>query len=242
MSHTLTSILCFWSNRCLPTEKTRADACGVDCPRAVCAMRKIDVTNMELVHYGREWEHASPPCSREMMPLLERKESLVFWLQPKGGRTCDQVPAMKLKDGFYTLSLRMMKAIWRHVRLKKGFRNIERTHLGSYKLRIPSPLMGEKLRTQGRFNVSTRISPACASVYFNTTLGIAGNESCARCSIPCFCKGQAREGGRRDCVRQSVCGGQGEGVCARAGCACVRGVHTESLVSFVRHRRMNLIY
>ena len=120
-------------------------------------MRKIDISNMEFVHYGREWEHQSPPCSREMMPLLEKKECFVFWLQPKGGKPSDQVAALKLKDGFYTLSLRMMKAIWRHVRLKKGFKNIERTHTGSFKLKIPAPLMSEKLRTQARFNVSGTI-------------------------------------------------------------------------------------
>ena len=139
-------------------------------------MRKIDISNMEFVHYGREWDHQSPPCSREMMPLLEKKECFVFWLQPKGGKPSDQVAALKLKDGFYTLSLRMMKAIWRHVRLKKGFKNIERTHTGSFKLKIPAPLMSEKLRTQARFNVSgTILCGLCRQC------GVSGTILCGLC-------------------------------------------------------------
>ena len=117
-------------------------------------MRRIDTTHMVLVHYGKEWPHDEMPCSKGMIAKLERDERLVFWLQPKQGSEQDQIPALKLRDGFYTLSLRMMKAIWRHVRLRKGFCNLERAHLGGYKLRIPSMLLTEKMRTQSRFNVS----------------------------------------------------------------------------------------
>jgi hypothetical protein len=66
----------------------------------------------------------------------------------------DQVPAIKVNGEFYTISLRMMKAIWRHVRLKKGFENVERAPYGGLKLKIPMTLLAEKLRTQSRFNVS----------------------------------------------------------------------------------------
>ena len=49
-----------------------------------------------------------------------------------------------------------MKAVWRHVRLKKNFVNREVVpHIGT-KLRIPVVLLVEKLRTQQRFNVSSR--------------------------------------------------------------------------------------
>lgn len=74
------------------------------------------------------------------------------------------MPALKLSDGFYTLSLRMMKAIWRHVRLRKGFRNVERAQLGGYKLRIPTVLLTEKMRTQTRFNVSSS-SPSATGAF-----------------------------------------------------------------------------
>ena len=137
----------------------------VSCPRArvgyegqLEGMHKIDVSNMDLIHCGREWSHSTLPCSRDMTPLLEREERFVFWLQPRGGGARDQVPALKVKGDFYTLSLRMMKAIWRNVRLRKGFKNVELTHSGSYKLVIPTPLLSEKLRTQARFSVSVVIS------------------------------------------------------------------------------------
>jgi hypothetical protein len=118
-------------------------------------MRRIDTSGMTLVHYGREWPHDSPPCNKSMIPLLEKNEPLVYWLQPEGRPCSEQIPALKLPDGgFYTLSLSMMKAIWRHVRLRKGFHNLERAQLGAYKLRIPNMLLTEKMRTQSRFNVS----------------------------------------------------------------------------------------
>lgn len=120
-------------------------------------MKRIDTTGMVLVHYGREWGHKDPPCSKTMIAQLERNEPLVYWLQPTDRPPQEQVPALKLKDGYYTLSLRMMKAIWRHVRLRKGFSNLERAQLGGYKLRIPTVLLTEKMRTQSRFNVSMAV-------------------------------------------------------------------------------------
>ena len=103
---------------------------------------------------GKPWDHPTPPCSREMAKYLENQEKFVYWFQPKGSTYMDQVPAVMVQGEFYCLSLRMMKCIWRHTRLRKGFRNVERGHFGTYKLRIPLPLMQEKSRTQGRFNVS----------------------------------------------------------------------------------------
>ena len=58
------------------------------------------------------------------------------------------------QDKYYSISLRMMKAIWRHVRLVKGFVNMDVAKDGSQRLRIPLALYHEKQRTQHRFNVS----------------------------------------------------------------------------------------
>ena len=41
----------------------------------------------------------------------------------------------------------------RNVRLRKGFQNVERAPFGGLKLRIPTLLFVEKMRTQSRFNV-----------------------------------------------------------------------------------------
>ena len=39
----------------------------------------------------------------------------------------DQVPAINVNGKYYCpLSLRMQKSIWRHIRLRKGFVNLER--------------------------------------------------------------------------------------------------------------------
>ena len=65
----------------------------------------------------------------------------------------DQYPVMHVDGKHYTMSLRMMKAVWRSVRLRKGFVNLERAPFGGNKLRIPSLLFFEKMRTQSRFNV-----------------------------------------------------------------------------------------
>ena len=66
----------------------------------------------------------------------------------------EQIPALRVGNTYYRLSLQMMKSIWRHVWLKKGFVNIESAQYGGMKLRIPQLLFAEKMRTQSWFNVS----------------------------------------------------------------------------------------
>lgn len=122
--------------------------------RVRTAMRRLNISEYCVVYVGESWRHPQPPCSKEMMCHLERNEKIVSWLQPVSGTVQDQIPAVRVKDVFYSISLRMMKAIWRHVRLKKGFLNVERAPYGGAKLRIPVTLLAEKLRTQSRFNVS----------------------------------------------------------------------------------------
>lgn len=121
-------------------------------------MKRIDTSNVVIVCTGERWTYRQPPCSRDMIPLLEHNERIVSWLQPcgPGKGVKDQIPAIRMDDGqYYNLSLRMMKAIWRHVRLKQGFENIEKAPFGGMKLRIPTTLLVEKMRTQSRFNVSS---------------------------------------------------------------------------------------
>jgi hypothetical protein len=79
------------------------------------------------------------------------------------GTVDDQYPVMHVDGKHYTMSLRMMKAVWRSVRLRKGFVNLERAPFGGNKLRIPSLLFFEKMRTQSRFNVRRCRIPQLAS-------------------------------------------------------------------------------
>jgi hypothetical protein len=115
-------------------------------------MRVIDTRDMEVVNVGLPWHHAISPCSKQAIKLLERNTKIVSWLMPKGGQPHDQIPSILYRNQHYALSLRMQKAIYRHIRLKKGFTNEERVN-GTSKLRIPDLLLKEKMRTQSRFDV-----------------------------------------------------------------------------------------
>ena len=123
-------------------------------------MKCVDLAKNRVVRSGLPWPHARMPSGKDMIGRLERNEAFVSWLQPAGGSVDDMFPAIRIRDSYFTLSLRMMKAVWRHVRLKKGFVNVEMVpHVGTL-LRIPRVLLLEKLRTQERFNVSHRCAPS----------------------------------------------------------------------------------
>ena len=117
-------------------------------------MRIVDMTRHQVVKCGVDWPYEATPNCKRMITQLERNEALVTWLQPLNGSVTDQFPAIRIRDHYYTMSLRMMKAVWRHVRLKKNFVNRETIPHVGVKLRIPEVLLVEKMRTQQRFNVS----------------------------------------------------------------------------------------
>jgi hypothetical protein len=132
-------------------------------------MRQIDSTGMLVLCSGVEWPYDMNPCSKEAISLLERNERLVTWLMPAGGTIKEQVAAIRFRGTLFTLSLRMMKAIYRHVRLHKGFVNVENVN-GVLKQRIPELLLKEKIRTQSRFDVSTEFSRALFMFCHHVTL------------------------------------------------------------------------
>jgi hypothetical protein len=80
-------------------------------------MKFLDVANMILVHRGVDWPiESGNPSSKGMISHLIRNERLVTWLQPSGKGPEAQIPALCVGGiGFYPLSVRMMKAIWRRV-------------------------------------------------------------------------------------------------------------------------------
>lgn len=121
-------------------------------------MKIFNMHNMEVAYHGDEWTHAMSPCCKAAIPYLERNEKIVSWLKPTGGCVQDQIPAILFQGKYCTLSLRMQKAIYRHIRLKKGFKN-EEIMDGVIKLRIPDVLLKEKIRTQSRFEA--RPPPVC---------------------------------------------------------------------------------
>lgn len=119
-------------------------------------MRHLQTPNMRVIYRGQNWPYTGKdPCSKEMIGYLERNESIISWLQVQSpdAKVEDQTPVIIVGDSFCPLSLRMMKAVWRHVRLRKDFVNTECISDGSLKLKIPQQLLREKIRTQARFNV-----------------------------------------------------------------------------------------
>ena len=124
-------------------------------PTPSSKMRAVDMSRNRIIKAGIQWPFPdATPNSKHMIPLLERNEALVTWLQPHDGKVTDQFPVIRISDQYYTLSLRQMKALWKHVKLRKNFVNRETIpHIGT-KLRIPEVLLMEKMRTQQRFNVS----------------------------------------------------------------------------------------
>lgn len=117
-------------------------------------MREVDLRDVTIVQVGTSWPHAQQPTSREMLPFLERNEQFVSWLQPKNGDVDDQLPSIKIGHKFFSLSLRLQKALFRHVRLQSNFVNRERLPDGREKLRIPVSLLNDKRRTAARFSVA----------------------------------------------------------------------------------------
>lgn len=104
---------------------------------------------------GQEWDRDTPPCSREASQVLENNEAFVTWLAPRDalGAFALHIPAIRYQGKYWTISLRMSKSIYRSVRLRKGFDNMQTVH-GVQTLRIPQLLFNEKQRTQARFKVT----------------------------------------------------------------------------------------
>jgi len=117
-------------------------------------MKSINTTLYNVILKGEKWNHNMPPCSKGATALLANNESVVTWISPKDNiNDClKHIPVIFYKGKYWTLSLRMSKCIYRHVRLRKGFENRQTVH-GIVTLRIPQLLLNEKKRTQARFEV-----------------------------------------------------------------------------------------
>jgi hypothetical protein len=62
-----------------------------------------------VVKSGMSWPFSEQPNCKRMIGQLERNEALVSWVQPNSGDVQNQFPAIRVKDHYYTMSLRMMK-------------------------------------------------------------------------------------------------------------------------------------
>jgi hypothetical protein len=46
-------------------------------------MKRVDMSDVEVVHSGEAWDFPAPPCSRQMIRHLEMNEGLVTWVQAR---------------------------------------------------------------------------------------------------------------------------------------------------------------
>eukprot|EP00960_Hanusia_phi_P066172 766331-Hanusia_phi.AAC.1 len=77
-------------------------------------MKEVDLERNELVVAGKAWEHARSPCCKDLIHRLVRRECYCSWFQPVGDEVKDQFPAIRIGDAYYTMSLRVQKAMFRH--------------------------------------------------------------------------------------------------------------------------------
>lgn len=89
------------------------DCRSVNHPTPPSAMKIVDMETHHVVKSGVAWPFDRNPNCKSMIVQLERNEALITWLCPNNGDIKDQFPAIRVKDNFYTMSLRMMKAVWR---------------------------------------------------------------------------------------------------------------------------------
>ena len=76
-------------------------------------MRIVDMSLHRVVKCGVDWPFGDTPNCKRMITHIERNEALVTWLEPISGGVQDQFPVIRVKDNYFTMSLRMMKAVWR---------------------------------------------------------------------------------------------------------------------------------
>ena len=112
-------------SKCITVSAAAAASATSSSSMPACSSKVLDVSGMDIVFRGKPWEYPEDPSAKSVVHLLERNESIVTWLQPRGGSVTDQIPAINVNGQYRGLSLRMQKSIWRHIRLKKGFVNLE---------------------------------------------------------------------------------------------------------------------
>jgi hypothetical protein len=115
-------------------------------------MKAINVSEFDIIKCGVEFvtTAVARPGVEDLLPHMERNESYVYWMQPKGGAIEQQQACICVNGTYYSLNSKLEKAIFRNVRLTRDFQNFERLVDGTRKLVIPQRLFQEKLRTSNR--------------------------------------------------------------------------------------------
>ena len=107
---------------------------------------------------GHTLVKAGVPCTIDgevhtatLMEMMRSEDKYIYWFQGPDEKT--QLACVRVNQKYYSMPLRLEKAIFKHVRLSKHFLNREVLEDGTHKLRIPARLLDEKKRTSHRLKV-----------------------------------------------------------------------------------------
>jgi hypothetical protein len=116
-------------------------------------MKAIDISKFSVVKAGQACVLAEPTDVQCLIKIMQKSEKYVYWLQPTNADFSCQIPALHVNGTFVQPSVKLEKAIFRHIRLTRNFQNFELLEDGRKKLRIPIRLLQEKQRTSNKFSV-----------------------------------------------------------------------------------------
>jgi hypothetical protein len=116
-------------------------------------MKQIDIRNFSVVKAGQQCVLAEPADVQGLIKIMQKNENYVYWLQPRDADFSYQIPALHVNGKYVHPSVKLEKAIFRHIRLTRNFQNFELLEDGRKKLRIPIRLLHEKQRTSNKFSV-----------------------------------------------------------------------------------------
>ena len=119
----------------------------------ICTMRVLDMSHYTLVKSGIPCSVTAPVQASTLIKIMQCDDKYIYWFENKTGDISTQLSCVNVNDKFYSMPLRLEKAVFRHVRLTKHFENIEYLEDGTSKLRIPARLLREKKRTSSRLKV-----------------------------------------------------------------------------------------
>jgi hypothetical protein len=116
-------------------------------------MRVLNLSNYEMVKSGIPCTITEPVQANSLIQVMQNNEKYIYWFCEKNGDVATQVSCVRVNGHFYSMPLRLEKAVFRSIRLTKDFENIEYLENGTKKLRIPLRLLREKRRTSCRLKV-----------------------------------------------------------------------------------------
>ena len=119
-------------------------------------MKIIDIRNFSVVKVGQACVLPEPTDVQCLIKIMQKNEKYVYWLQPKNRDFSCQIPVVNVNGNYIQPSVKLEKAIFRHIRLTRNFQNFELLEDGRKKLRIPLRLLQEKQTTSNKFSVSTQ--------------------------------------------------------------------------------------